>query len=159
MATLEINAPPDRSPDLVKLGWAYLGPVMMTCGEAGDMPVDRFDEWISDLGRHQFDYVLGSTIGPTAISGNQRRRVVEALKGKKVVVIIDNRVMRGILTALGWLGLQLRSFEWSELESAAKYLDVPGLEPQQLVDALWSLREATTGERRPGSSAEHSIQA
>ncbi|NVB42946.1 hypothetical protein G6O69_34310 [Pseudenhygromyxa sp. WMMC2535] len=152
MPDLEINVP-DPSRDEVKLGWAFMGPVMLTCGASGDMPPRRFDEWITAMETHDFEYVLGSTIGATSISGMQRRRVVEALKHRrKTVVIIDSRVMRGILTALGWLGLKVRSFSWDALDEAEAYLDVPGFDKGALVDALWTLRQATTGERRATGS-------
>lgn len=147
MAELELNTPPaDERP---KLGWGYLGPVMLTCGGGGEMPAARFDTWIADMKRHEFDYVLGSTVGRTSINSVQRRQVVEALGHKRrVIVIVENRVMRGILTALDWLGLKVKSYDWPDIHRAATDLGAPGVEPAALAEALIQLREQTTGQDR-----------
>ena len=60
------------------------------------------------------------------IAGNQRKRFAELFRHCKVSAVSDHRVTRGIITAMGWLGLQIRAASWDNLREAIDYLEPNG---------------------------------
>jgi len=43
----------------------------------------------------------------------------------RVAAILDDRVSRGMITALGWLGMNIKAFTWDDAKKAISYLDTP----------------------------------
>jgi hypothetical protein len=62
-----------------------------------------------------------------SINASQRADVAQFMRdtGTSVAVVTDSALIRGLARAVGFLGLQVRAFAFSELASAFNYLVVP----------------------------------
>jgi hypothetical protein len=62
------------------------------------------------------------TVGPLNIDPELRRSIVAALERlhMRVVAVTDNRLNRGLFGMIGWLGVSVATYPWSNLEEAAR---------------------------------------
>jgi len=121
----------------------FLGPLVISFNQAGHLSQDRWDQFIAEIEERPVTHCLGTGLGAIEVNSVQRRQAAAALRGLKVAVVSDHAVSRGIVTALGWLGLDIKSFSWGALEEAVRFLDVPGLSVEEIAQAAIELRDAS----------------
>lgn len=125
-----------RSPQ----SWAIVGDrLLISLTQAGPIPDARWQHFLRDLRESRVPYVLGTSVGSVDVNSVQRKSVAELLKGKRIAVVTDHRVARGIVTALGWLGLDIKSFSWSQLTQSVDYLGVEGIKTDDIVAVVTKL--------------------
>lgn len=83
---------------------------------------------------------VGVSYGSVEVNSVQRKKTADALKRKNVqtVVITDDRLTRGIVTAISWLGANLKAFSWADIDKAVAAIEAP---PKVSRDILDSIRE------------------
>jgi hypothetical protein len=97
-----------------------------------------------------FDAILVISNG-TTISATQRadvQRVVGAAKAR-VAVVADSRFTRGVVTALHWLGLQIRAFPTRDIDSALDYAGVRRTQRSNVEDVITNMDAAVRGVTLP----------
>jgi len=106
----------------------------------GAPPTDaEWERWITmgveRSGRDQRVIVESHNSGPNAA---QRKAITDAMRNVdvRVAVMTNSAVVRGIVTALAWLGTQQSAFPLNAERQAAGYL---GLTPEELQQALEQL--------------------
>ncbi len=124
--------------------WVFIGPLVISFNQPGQLDPARWEQFVEEIKQRPITHCLGTGIGAIEVNSVQRRQAASALRDKKVAVVSDHVVSRGIVTALGWLGLDIKSFDWSHVEDAATFLDVPTLTNEQIVNAALDLRERGT---------------
>ncbi len=134
----ELDLPPVGS----NLGWVSLGKLVITYSGSGHVPHGRFENCLKVLAAPGVETVLACSENtrPTSL---QRTAVAKVLRGKKIIVVVDaNPITRGIITAIGWLGIPMTSFGWGQTlaaaREAAKGLD--GVSPETVHGLLSKLR-------------------
>ncbi|HTQ04988.1 MAG TPA: hypothetical protein VMI54_14085 [Polyangiaceae bacterium] len=120
------------------------GPVFVTV-HGTEAPSD--EEWLRYLetGKAHFAGVRASLIiteggGP---NGQQRALLTERYPEfgpLPVAVVSDSPLTRGIVTALRWLGKNIRAFRPTDLAGAFEYLDVPIPEREALLHRVAHVR-------------------
>jgi hypothetical protein len=107
-------------------------------------PTDsEWDRWIEMYGprkgREMRVVVEAHNSGPNA---KQRKKLSDALKGDdcRVAVMTESTFVRGIITALAWLGIPQRGFPVDAHLQAANYLELEELELEQVMRELPRLR-------------------
>lgn len=83
--------------------------------------------------------------GPNA---KQRRLLADNLQplGMRCAIVTSSPIVRGIVTAVAWLNVDLRAFAPGDQDAAATFLQLSAEERKFLVDALPALRiEAEVG--------------
>lgn len=110
----------------------------------GPPPTDaEWERWIAmsveRLGRDQRVIVESHNNGPNAA---QRKAITDAMRNVdvRVAVMTDSGVVRGIVTALAWLGVQQRAFPLHAERQAAIYLGLTSEELEQSLVQLPRLR-------------------
>lgn len=104
------------------------------------------EEWkavVSQLEREQrsFDNVVAVTLGGS-LSATQRKAIRGVLKGvRRNVVITDSSLVRGAVTALGWLGVKIEAFPLSDIRSVFESLASSKPAVDQLLGAVESAFE------------------
>lgn len=120
--------------------WAFIGDrVLISLTQAGSISEARWKQFLDDFRASGVTHVLGTSVGSVDVNSVQRKSVSELLKGKRIAVVTDHRIARGIVTALGWLGLDIKSFDWPSLSTAVDYLGVPGLATKDIVEVVAKL--------------------
>lgn len=113
--------------------WLVYGDLVMSLTREGTVPDKHWDLYMEDLRRSSVRVVLGFGVGAMSVNSKQRRSAALALHDKRVAAVLNSSVARGIATAFSWLGLQLRSFAFTESQvlDAFAYLDSAHLTPEQ----------------------------
>jgi len=141
-ADFELNVPTDSWSNLT---WAISGGLLMSFGQPGSVPSKRWAEFISALDSGKLTHILSMSSGDFQIDSVQRKSAAEIVKVRKFrsAVVVDSVVTRGVLTALGWIGVQIKSFAPSQTREALEYLAVPGRSVEDLLYIVERLREAS----------------
>jgi hypothetical protein len=126
------------------LEWVVVSDVMVSVATAGIMPQDAWDRMIIELKTRPIKKILATSLGTTDVDSLKRKVGTEVVKSKgiQVVIVTDDRLVRGLVTAASWLGANITSFSWSEMKQAVQYLQVPGHLEEQIHDAALKLRKA-----------------
>lgn len=83
----------------------------------------------------QITHYFSASFGNPEVTSVQRKQAAEIFKirGIKTAVVTDEVFVRGLVTAVSWLGANVQAFSWSDTSAAFKYLAVgPALEPRAL---------------------------
>ena len=113
----------------------------------GDVPPDRFAQCLDEAEARagEYDCSIGCSTGPVTVNSVLRKRVADILQGKRSSVVADHRLTRGIVTALGWLGVNVQSFPWTDIGGAVAYLDVSEVPDEEIIAAVEQLRDLSIG--------------
>lgn len=86
-------------------------------------------------------YVTGS-LGKVETSSLQRKQSAETLKarGIRTAVLTDDTLVRGVVTAVSWLGANVNAFAWNDLKSAFSYLGYTGPTADRAIGELLRVR-------------------
>jgi hypothetical protein len=103
--------------------WEVVGDVIAT-RTSGEMPVDAWDGFIHDLVSQDVKRIFSLVVGPATMSANQRKHGADTFRARNIeaVVVTDHRMTRGILTALSWLGANIKGYSWADLGKALEYV-------------------------------------
>ncbi len=121
--------------------WVFLGPLVISFNQVGRLNPARWTQFLDEVKAGNCTHCLGTGLGAIEVNSVQRREAASVLKDMKVAVVSDHVVSRGIVTALGWLGLDIKSFSWEQVEAAAGFLEVPELAHREIVIAAVDLRD------------------
>lgn len=78
-----------------------------------------------------------------APNAKQRKTLSDALAGRDLrsAILSDSIVVRGVVTALAWLGISLRAFPLDDYAGLAEYLEIPSDEIKVAIERLRVLRK------------------
>lgn len=108
--------------------WNIVGEIIITRqAPEKEVPDSVWTEFTKALASGKFRHIFSFTIGNTSIKPTQRKSAAEILKREDIpaTVMTDNRVTRGILTAVSWLGAKVKAYSWTELDAAMDAANVP----------------------------------
>jgi hypothetical protein len=111
--------------DPVPFEYEIVDNVMVTRNRPGTVDDGLWNRYIDELMRASVKSTFSLVEGSITITATQRKAAADALKAKNLpaVVIIDDRISRGILTAISWLGGNVKGFSWSEIDKAVSAVD------------------------------------
>jgi hypothetical protein len=106
--------------------WVKDGDVMVNVNTAGNMGDELWDRFVEQLGAFDYKYYIGASLGILELSAPQRKHAASALRnnGVQVVIITDDVLVRGVVTAVSWLGANVKSFAWKDMDRAFARLGV-----------------------------------
>ncbi len=103
---------------------------------------EEWARWIALLQDHAKPYLrvlVETQAGPNAA---QRKALAQATRGEDVrfAILTDSIVVRGIVTALAWLGVPHRAFPTIQQQQAADYLELTNAQLERARQELQRLR-------------------
>jgi hypothetical protein len=115
---------------------------------------EEWGRWVALIGgraKGVARVIVETQNGPNAA---QRKALAEATRHKDVrfAVLTDSIMVRGIITALAWLGVPHRAFAVGQHRQAAAYLELTGAELEQVQQELPRLRLAADADKVIASS-------
>lgn len=127
--------------------WAKQGQWMLGVNTPGDIGDEVWSAFMDELGADDYRAYIGCSIGVLEVSSAQRKEAAIALRHNKVrvAVITDDVLVRGVVTAAGWLGANVKSFAWRDLDRALDRLDLLD-EKEHIIPVLDRLREEVLAE-------------
>lgn len=126
-----------------QLTWVTVGNLMVSLATPGTVPQDSVDRFIRDLKDKQIKKYLATVIGAAQLTGLQRKQFSDASQseGLQVAVVADEMLTRGIVTALSWLGVNIKAFSWKDIRVALQFLGASKSVEDQAIQAISRLRE------------------
>lgn len=111
--------------DPVPFEYEIVDDVMVTRNRPGSVDDKLWNRYIDELLRSKVKATFSLVEGSITVTATQRKSAADALKTKNLpaVVIIDDRISRGILTAISWLGGNVKGFSWAEADKAVEAID------------------------------------
>lgn len=110
-----------------ELRWMELGSCLVTFMEADiDFSDKLWDDWMEALQRPAITSLMLCSWGPTQPSHQQWRRATRLMRDRKlpVAVVTDARHNLALAKAASWLGTDVQSFRWHQLNDGC---DVVGI--------------------------------
>ncbi|KIG13876.1 hypothetical protein DB30_07479 [Enhygromyxa salina] len=100
--------------------WFKDGDLMVAVNTAGNISDEVWDGFIAELSAEDFSHYIGCSLGILEVSAAQRKQAALALRSNKVSVAIvtDDVLVRGVVTAVSWLGANVKSFAWKDFDRA-----------------------------------------
>lgn len=106
--------------------WELVGDVLVTITNThGDkIPLAQWDPFIATLQSEETTRLFALVIGAATIDATQRKTAADTFRGHGIMtaVVSDDRMTRGVLTALSWLGADVKAFRWADAEDAVKHI-------------------------------------
>ncbi|NVB37950.1 hypothetical protein G6O69_08890 [Pseudenhygromyxa sp. WMMC2535] len=136
--------------------WVKKDDLMVGVNTAGPIDDKTWAAFMEDFTAGDFSYYIGGTLGILEVSPVQRRQAAVALREHSMglVVITDDVLVRGVVTAVSWLGAKVRSFAWKDFDRAMDHINIVDRK-QEVTEILDRLRaeclaelEAQREERR-----------
>jgi hypothetical protein len=110
-----------------------------TAGPTSDV---MWAEFIKQLKRTGVTKFLGTSMGASEVNSVQRKIAADVFKIRKipVVIVTESSLVRGIVTAVSWLGADVKAFDWIDLRKGLDHLNVTGLQQEQVVEIITRLK-------------------
>lgn len=106
--------------------WCIIGDVLLnfTTGVVAD---EVWNRYLEDVRNSDIRVNLAFSTPTGSLSALQRKSASDLLKAKNIraVVLTDNAMVRGVVTALTWLGTNIRAYSYADLEKALKDVAAP----------------------------------
>lgn len=127
---------------------------MINVNTAGTMGDAAWQAFITELGARDYGRYMGVSLGVLEITAAQRRQAAAALRGNGVTVAIvtDDVLVRGIVTAVSWLGADVKSFPCAEMRDAVAWLGL-GAQERELLETVAQLEAECLAELRARGSS------
>lgn len=105
---------------------------------AGTVDDETWKDYIRCLQLPAVAKHIGASVGKTEVSSVQRKEAAEILKrrGIRVAAVTDDTLVRGLVTAISWLGANISAFSWTNARDALKDLGITGTAADMAYQAL-----------------------
>lgn len=122
--------------------WIKDGDVMIAVNTAGKISDETWSAFMEEFGASDYRCYIGASVGILEVSSVQRKQAAEAIRTNKVsvAIITDDILVRGVVTAVSWLGANARSFAWKDIDRALERLGLLDRK-DQLMPRIERLRE------------------
>lgn len=106
--------------------WCIIGDVLLnfTTGVVSD---DVWHRYLEDVRKSDIRVNLAFSTPSGSLTALQRKSASDLLKSKNIraVVLTDNAMVRGVVTALTWLGTNICAYSYADLEKALADVAAP----------------------------------
>jgi hypothetical protein len=109
------------------LEWVFIDNLLISFTSTGTVAAEDWERLIKETRAKSVSRWLALSVGATEMDSIKRKAGTDLIREKniKVASITDDRLVRGLITAVGWLGAKVKAFSWAEVDAGIKYLDVP----------------------------------
>lgn len=128
------------------LKWIKDGDLMLAINTAGNISDEVWSRFVADLGAEDFKYYIGCSLGILEVTAAQRKQAALALRHNHVTVAIitDDVLVRGVVTAVSWLGANVKSFAWKDIDRAFERHEIVDRKAATMVQVERLCAEATS---------------
>lgn len=128
----------------VKLKWAVNGDTVISYATEGVLESESLTALLKEFTSKPIRNYLVTVAGPGEMSSVQRKQVAEVFNRRKVrvAVVTDETISRYIVTAISWLGVDIKAFPWKGLRDAIRHLGAFGPREERFVQIVQELKSA-----------------
>lgn len=123
--------------------WTVINDTIVSFTMPGTVSDEDWIPFVEGVKRPGVNRYLGTAIGVVEVNSVQRNLMGNALYSRKIPVaaITDEALIRGIATAMSWIGVKIKAFPWSDLNKGIEYLGVKEPWAAQMAAYLNDLRK------------------
>lgn len=116
---------------------------MVGVGSQGVMNDALWKRFIDDLGTARVTKWLSVVSGTMEFTSIQRKMGIDTAKRRNIQIcaVIDSGVVRGLITAAAWFGLNIKSFPPEQLAEAVHFLGVKAPMDNAVISAVKRLQK------------------
>jgi hypothetical protein len=105
-----------------KLTWKVASRVLVAHATEGVVDNVLYSRFIDALKKEKYEAYLATTTGSAELTSVQRKAASDALNERKIptFVVTDSRLVRGIVTAASWLGVNAKPYSWADISEAVQ---------------------------------------
>ncbi len=106
--------------------WEVVDNLMVSFTTSGFISDARWAAFVEDLEGKAVTRMICSTVGDVEVTSVQRKLAAEVSKSRAlpIAVVTDAKLVRGMVTAVSWLGVDIKAFSWIDVSAALKHLKV-----------------------------------
>src|SRR5690349_11131633 len=97
---------------IATLKWVFLPDLAISYIVNGQTPEEEFKAFCTELKKRRVKGYIAGVSGNIDANSVQRKLVADASVGALIAVVTDDRLVRGLVTAVSWLGVTVKSFSW-----------------------------------------------
>lgn len=107
--------------------WVIIDDLMISLTTPGRDADSVWADCAKDLSTRPITRYLAMGMGELDVTSVQRKMVSDACikRGIEVAVLTDEQIVRGLVTAVSWLGVKIKAFPFSKADEALAHLKVP----------------------------------
>jgi hypothetical protein len=122
--------------------WVMVDDLMISLTTPGQGPDQLWADFAKDLAIMPITRYLATSIGSLDVNSVQRKLVSEACVRRKlpVAVLTDEKLVIGLVTAVSWLGVNIKPFPWAQMSDALTHLKVAPPLLDRAIDATRKLK-------------------
>jgi hypothetical protein len=122
--------------------WQIIGDLLVSFTSSGVISDETWGQFAADIRNPQVTRLLSSTMGDIDVTSTQRKLAADSARTRKmpVAVVADSKVVRGMVTAVSWLGVDIKSFGWDELPQAMTFLKVSSATEKRAIEVVRRFR-------------------
>ncbi|NVB40745.1 hypothetical protein G6O69_23095 [Pseudenhygromyxa sp. WMMC2535] len=106
--------------------WVVTEDMVICLTRSGAVKDEIWNKFCEDVSLPQIKRVMGVSYEGVSFNSVQRKGLSAVIEGKMLCAVLDSTMTRGILTALSWFGLSVKSFSWKNLDEAIRYIALGG---------------------------------
>lgn len=94
--------------------------VVIFVASAGDVSDDAWGRYVKHASRPDIRFNLVIALGQLGITSKQRKTMADVarVRGIDTAAVTDSRIVRGMITAVSWVGVRIDSFSLGSLANA-----------------------------------------
>ena len=108
---------------IASLQMATIDDLLVTFVTPGRISDEAFAAYIAALKDRKITKYMATVGSVVEFDSLQRKKAAEAGRRLRAVAVTDDRMVRGIVTAMSWLGIDVKAFSWAEVPAAIKHLE------------------------------------
>jgi hypothetical protein len=120
--------------------WVVAGDLVISLTQEGEIPDETWNLFVQDVEQKTTKRMLGLGYGSISVNSKQRRKLVMAMRDtERAAGVLGSSIARGIATALGWMGTNIRAFGWNDVAGAFLYLASPSVDVDEGIELVEEL--------------------
>ncbi len=130
-----------------RLKWVVIGDLIVAASNGVILQDATWDAYVHDLQTKSYKKYLHIGVGGTEVTSVQRKQAFEAMTSQnaRCAVLTSSGMVRGIVTAASWFGVQVKAFKIEEASAALDHLGVVGPQAEQAQAAIARLQLEVAG--------------
>jgi hypothetical protein len=124
--------------------WEIFDDILIGFATPGRIPPEVWDAFIHDLKTKPITKHLSASFGTVELNSLRRKQISDVFNSRRMIVAIvtDESLVRGLITAVGWFGVNVKGFAWAELRDAIRHVGVQGERVDDAVDLLMKIKKS-----------------
>ena len=127
---------------MARLKWQVVDDLVISFATEGKLQDDEWNQLVQTMKAKAVTRYLNMSVGSVEVNSLQRKAMIDVLNAKKiaVVVVTDDSIVRGLVTAANWLGVNVKAFPWRETDKAISALGFSELAARKILQISHEMR-------------------